>query len=162
MTATLFIMDRTSAYRKAYEEAQHFISCYSPPLSDIAKMSTVCSLVKSAVPEFVYVGFYLMARLEEREILEVGPYQGEVLACARIELTRGVCGKAAAEKQTQVVQDVTGCLNYIACDDKTQSEVVVPVIRDGNVIAVFDIDCGQKDFFTPEDVEWLTKFAELI
>lgn len=103
-----------------------------------------------------------MVRLEERDILEVGPYQGDVLACARIELSRGVCGKAAAEKQTQVVQDVRGCLNYIACDDKTVSEVVVPVIRDGNVIAVFDIDCGIKDFFTEQDVEWLTKFAELI
>ena len=105
-----------------------------------ARMATVSCLLAEAFPDrFYWTGFYIVDVACENELV-VGPYQG-TLGCLRIKFGKGVCGTAAATRQTQVVEDVHAVRNHIACDSKTNSEIVVPVVdRAGKLIAVLDVD----------------------
>ena len=103
----------------------------------IAAMATVACLVYERVPGVSFAGFY---RRVAPELLRVGPYQGP-LGCLEIPFTRGVCGAAARERTTQLVQDVHAFPGHLACDDRALSEIVVPVLdRQGEVVAVLDLD----------------------
>lgn len=122
-----------------------------------ARMATVSCLLSQAFPEsYFWTGFYIVDPERESELV-VGPYQG-TLGCLRIPFGRGVCGSAAAERVTQVVRDVHAISNHIACDSRSNSEIVVPVFdQEGTLIAVFDVDSTEKDTFDDVDQEWLER-----
>lgn len=120
----------------------------------ILKMATINCLLKTALPYYYWVGFYLVQDGQ----LVVGPYQG-TLGCLYIDFSRGVCGKAARERQTQVVaavHDLAQGAEHIACDPNSQSEIVVPVFdAAGTLIAVFDVDSTEKASFDETDQRYL-------
>jgi len=116
-----------------------------------ACMATVSCLLAEAFPDrFYWTGFYIVDDARENELV-VGPYQG-TLGCLRIKFGRGVCGTAAATLQTQLVEDVHAVQNHIACDSKTNSEIVVPVVDGtGKLIAVLDVDSTEFAAFDQID-----------
>ena len=121
-----------------------------------ARMATVASMLASSFDHYFWTGFYVVDPAKDRELV-VGPYQG-TLGCLRIAFGRGVCGTAAATGQTQIVDDVNAIPNHIACDARSQSEIVVPV-RDagGRLIAVFDVDSERRAAFDALDAQWLER-----
>lgn len=120
-----------------------------------ARMATVSCLLSGAFPEtYFWTGFYIVDPEKPAELV-VGPYQG-TLGCLRIPFGRGVCGTAAAERRTQIVEDVHAIANHIACDSRSQSEIVVPVTdAEGRLIAVFDVDSTELASFDSIDQLWL-------
>lgn len=107
---------------------------------------------------FFWVGFYLV----EQNELVLGPFQGDI-ACTRIQKGRGVCGSAWATEAVQVVPDVDAYPGHIACSSASRSEVVVPIVnKQGDVVAVLDVDSDQLDDFSPADVEGLTDIGRWI
>lgn len=139
----------------AYEEAILGINATLDGISNpITKMVTINSLLKTYLPYYFWVGFYLV----EDGRLIVGPYQG-TLGCIHIDFGRGVCGKAASERKTQIVKDVHALeqgTDHIACDPNSASEIVVPVIdKDGALIAVFDVDSTLTGSFDEVDQHFL-------
>jgi len=155
-------MPAKQTYDELYVEFQGFLRAYDPPLGMIAKMATLCTMVAKRIPSFTFVGFYLMQAMGSTQILEVGPYQGPVLACGRIVLGEGVCGQAVLRKTALNVPDVTLFPGYIACDDETLSELVIPLYHGGEVWGVLDIDARDLSFFQPSDEEGLSRLLTLL
>ena len=112
----------------------------------IASCANVASLLYYLLPEVNWVGFYLLKGKQ----LVLGPFQGKP-ACARINLGQGVCGAAARDKKTVIVQNVHAFPGHIACDAASNSEIVLPVFRNDRLIAVLDIDSPVPKRFTEED-----------
>ena len=123
----------------------------------VANMANVAALVWQLVPDLNWAGFY---RLLEGELV-LGPFCGKP-ACIRIPLGRGVCGTAAAEGRTQLVADVHAFPGHIACDAASRSELVVPVVRDGAVVAVIDLDSPLPARFDGDDQAGFERLAELV
>ena len=121
----------------------------------IARMATVVCLLRDTFGErYFWTGFYIVSR-DNPEELVVGPYQG-TLGCLRIAFGRGVCGLAAAERKTQIVEDVHAHPNHIACDSRSNSEIVVPVLTaERKLIAVLDVDSEEYAAFDKEDQQGL-------
>ena len=115
-----------------------------------ARMATVSNILHHAFAYFFWTGFYVVDPQKPDELV-VGPYQGS-LGCLRIPFGKGVCGAVASSGQTQIVDDVHAFPGHIACDARSESEIVVPV-RDGagRLIAVFDVDSDQKASFDKDD-----------
>jgi L-methionine (R)-S-oxide reductase len=119
-----------------------------------ARMATVAAMLAASFEHYFWTGFYVVDP-EKPDELVVGPYQG-TLGCLRIAFGRGVCGAAARTRQTQVVADVHAFPGHIACDSRSQSEIVVPVVdKEGHLIAVFDVDSEAKGAFDEVDKRWL-------
>lgn len=119
-----------------------------------ARMATVASMLADAFPGFIWTGFYVVDADKPQELV-VGPYQGK-LGCLRIPFGRGVCGAAARDRTTQVVEDVHAFPGHIACDTRSNSEIVVPVIdAAGELIGVLDIDSGDPGAFDAVDARAL-------
>lgn len=115
-----------------------------------ARMATVASMLANSFDHYFWTGFYVVDPARPDELV-VGPYQG-TLGCLRIAFGRGVCGAAAATRRTQLVEDVHAFPGHIACDSRSQSEIVVPVLdRDGRLIAVFDVDSDRPAAFDAVD-----------
>lgn len=125
--------------------------------SAIANLANASALLKHALPDTNWAGFYLFDGKE----LVLGPFQG-LPACIRIPLSRGVCGTAAAERRTLVVGDVHAFPGHIACDAASNSEIVVPLIKDDRLLGVLDIDSPLKDRFDDEERRFLERFAALV
>jgi len=123
----------------------------------IANMANISALIWQFVPELNWAGFYRMVGGE----LVLGPFQGKS-ACIRIPLTKGVCGAAARTGETQLVEDVHAFPGHIACDAASRSELVVPVKRDGAVIAVIDLDSPLPARFDAEDEKGIEALANLL
>lgn len=123
----------------------------------IANMANLAALLWEFVPGLNWAGFY---RLVEGQLV-LGPFIGRP-ACIRIPLGKGVCGTAAAAGATQLVEDVHAFPGHIACDAASESELVVPVLRDGKVIAVIDLDAPQKARFGEEDAAGIEQLAARI
>src|SRR5689334_9865181 len=122
---------------------------------DITAMATLASLVQHSFGH-LWTGFY---RVVAPGLLRVGPYQGTV-GCLEIAFGRGVCGTAAAERRTIVVQDVSRFPGHITCDARSKSEIVVPVFdRDSSLIAVFDVDSARRGAFDQQDADGLGLMA---
>jgi len=144
-----------TAKQQSYKEAVSAIDANLEGASNvILKMATINCILKTFMPYYYWVGFYMV----HNDRLEVGPYQG-TLGCLHIDFSKGVCGKAAREEQTQLVPDchvlVQGA-EHIACDPNSQSEIVVPVFgAQGQLIAVFDVDSTLKNSFDEIDQEFL-------
>ena len=115
-----------------------------------ARMATVASMLADAFDHFFWTGFYVVDPTKTDELV-VGPYQG-TLGCLRIAFGRGVCGTAASTRETQIVDDVHAFPGHIACDARSASEIVVPVVNAaGDLIAVFDIDATETSAFDAVD-----------
>jgi len=123
----------------------------------IANLSNASALLNQFLDQINWVGFYLY----KEEQLVLGPFQG-LPACVRIPLGKGVCGTAAKDKQTIVVPDVHQFPGHIACDAASQSEIVVPLIKDGQLIGVLDIDSPIKERFSEEDQAGLEHFTNAL
>lgn len=112
----------------------------------LANLANAAAEVFAWLPDLNWAGFYLMREGE----LVLGPFQGRP-ACVRIKVGRGVCGTAVSTRTTQVVPDVQAFPGHIACDVRSRSEIVVPVIVEGEVVAVLDLDSARLNTFGPED-----------
>ncbi len=112
----------------------------------IANAANLSALIYNALPDINWAGFYFL----EGETLIVGPFQGQP-ACVRIEIGKGVCGTAAATQTTQRVADVHAFEGHIACDPASRSEIVVPLVIDGHLIGVLDIDSPKPNRFDEAD-----------
>ncbi len=118
----------------------------------VARMATVSSMLHHAFDAFFWTGFYVVDPRKPEELM-VGPYQG-TLGCLRIPFGRGVCGVAAAERRTLIVEDVDTFPGHIACDSRSKSEIVTPVFDpSGRLIAVFDVDSDRPAAFDQTDAE---------
>ena len=122
----------------------------------IANMANVAAMLHETFG-FWWTGFY---RVEGQELV-LGPFQGP-MACTRIKKGRGVCGTAWAEAQTQVVPDVDQFPGHIACSSASRSEIVVPIFKEGEVIAVLDIDSAQLGTFDQTDRRYLEQVVKML
>ncbi len=120
----------------------------------VARMATVAAMLAQAFPQFLWTGFYVVDPASPRELV-VGPYQG-TLGCLRIGFGKGVCGAAAEQRRTQVVSDVDAFPGHIACDSRSRSEIVAPVLDGaGRLIAVLDVDSAELGAFDDADARGL-------
>jgi L-methionine (R)-S-oxide reductase len=122
----------------------------------IANAANTASLIFNTVPDLNWAGFYF---LKDGELV-LGPFQGKP-ACVRIPVGRGVCGTAVARQETLRVEDVNAFPDHIACDSASRSELVVPLIRDGAVLGVLDLDSPNPGRFTAADQAGLERVAAL-
>ncbi len=122
--------------------------------NNVARMATVSCLLSEAFESYFWTGFYMVDPNKDEELV-VGPYQG-TLGCLRIPFSRGVCGAAAKTGEIQIVEDVHAFPGHIACDARSQSEIVVPVYApDGSLFAVFDVDSTEVGSFDAVDAAGL-------
>ncbi len=145
--------DKQEQYAQLAAQAEALLAGETDRIANAANLS---ALVYHALPDLNWVGFYFHDGTE----LVVGPFQG-LPACVRIPLDKGVCGAAASTRQTQRVADVHDFPGHIACDAASRSELVVPLVRDGALIGVFDIDSPVPGRFGVEDQEGLETIAAL-
>lgn len=131
----------------------------------IAQMATTVSLLSQAFDDWFWTGFYIVDSVKKAKGIEelvVGPYSG-TLGCLRIAFGRGVCGAAAAMKTTQIVPDVHAFSDHIACDSRSNSEIVVPVFdAGGDLIAVFDSDSEQFGAYDEVDAAHLERLLAAV
>ncbi|PFL20870.1 GAF domain-containing protein [Bacillus cereus] len=123
----------------------------------VANLSNASALLNQFLDRVNWVGFYVT----EGNQLVLGPFQG-MPACVRIPFGRGVCGAAAETKTTQLVADVHQFPGHIACDSASNSEIVVPIVKEGTVVGVLDIDSPEKNRFDEVDQRYLEKFVETL
>ena len=145
---------KPEAYRQLHEAADA-LTAGEPDA--VANMANIAALLWDFLPDVNWTGFYRMVEGE----LVLGPFMGRP-ACIRIPLGKGVCGVAAADAATQLVEDVHAFPGHIACDSVTNSELVVPVLRGGDVVAVIDLDSPSKARFDEEDRAGIERLAEII
>ncbi|WP_376692297.1 GAF domain-containing protein [Wenzhouxiangella sp. EGI_FJ10409] len=140
-------------YDELAQQAEGLLSGQKHRIANAANLS---ALIFDALPEINWAGFYFL----EGDELIVGPFQGKP-ACVRIAMGQGVCGTAAATRATQRVEDVHAFDGHIACDPESRSEVVVPLIIDGQVIGVLDIDSPRRGRFDENDQRGLERLAAI-
>lgn len=142
-------------YQRIYHQLQELLTKTE---NKIARMATTAALLQAKMPHFFWTGFYM---LTEGELI-VGPYQGP-LACQVLEKKKGVCWAVIKGKKTIVVPDVHKFPGHIACDSRSNSEIVVPLFDDQNTPwAVLDVDSRRFHAFSKVDKEWLEKIVKLI
>ncbi len=144
----------TSLYRDLASALQGLVSGEPDP---VANMANASALIFETLPNVNWVGFYRNLHGE----LVLGPFQGRP-ACIRIKFGDGVCGVAAQTQQVQRVEDVNAFPGHIACDSASASEIVVPLIRDGELLGVLDIDAPHKGRFTEEDEAGCVRLGEIL
>jgi L-methionine (R)-S-oxide reductase len=146
--------DTPTMYRDLASALEGLVSGEPDP---IANMANAAALIWETLPDLNWAGFYRNVADE----LVVGPFQGRP-ACIRIAFGSGVCGAAAATRQVQRVDDVNAFPGHIACDSASASELVVPIVSDGRLIAVLDIDSPKTGRFTAEDEAGCLGLAEIL
>lgn len=147
-------MDKLERYQLLLKQAQ---SLLEDEHDLIANMSNISALLFNNLPDVSYAGFY---RYQNNELI-LGPFQGPV-ACMHIAIGKGVCGTAAKARETQIVPDVHKFAGHIACDAATNSEIVIPIMKNEVLIAVLDLDSTNFSRFDDIDSEYLTKIANCI
>jgi L-methionine (R)-S-oxide reductase len=156
--AEAFAPDRLSADKatRYAEVAQQIAAVLDGEGDRTGRMATVAAMLKQAFAHFFWAGFYVVDPDNPQELV-VGPYQG-TLGCLRIAFGRGVCGAAALSRRTQIVEDVHAFPGHIACDARSLSEIVVPVLDGlGRLIAVFDVDAIELAAFDQTDADGLER-----
>jgi len=145
--------DKEASYQTALGQLEALLEGET---DTIAIMASISCILKAHLPTYYWSGFYI----HKNGALIVGPYQGTV-GCLHIAMWRGVCGTAAAERRTQVVEDVHAFPDHIACDAATKSEIVVPIFNSWNqLIGVFDVDSTFPGAFDAIDQTYLERMAE--
>jgi GAF domain-containing protein len=133
---------------KLYERLEAQVRALLDGESDfVANAGNFAALIYEELPDVSWAGFYLATPSGE---LVLGPFNGRP-ACTRIPPGRGVCGAAVTKRETLVVDDVEAFADHIACDSASRSEIVVPILRDGELFGVFDVDSPVKARFTADD-----------
>lgn len=146
-------LNKTQQYAELIPQLKALTESESNTVANLANISAALRQTFG----FFWVGFYLV----DGESLVLGPFQGDI-ACTRIGPGRGVCGTAWQTHQTQWVPDVDAFPGHIACSSLSRSEVVVPIIKDGTVLAVLDVDSEKLDDFEQADVDGLEQIAHLV
>lgn len=141
---------------KLIKAVRNLVSNEVPLVSNLANLSKV---LYDNFPNTCWCGFYLCN--EEKEEMYLGPFQGPV-ACTKIPFSKGVCGAAVREHKTQLVPDVHQFKDHIACYSLTNSEIVVPIAKNGKVYAVIDLDSTLYNNYNEEDVTSLEEIAKII
>ena len=153
-----FSIDTNAPKSEMYRELVKSADALTRGESDgVANMSNIAALLWAFLPDVNWTGFY---RVVDGELV-LGPFQGKA-ACIRIPFGRGVCGAAAQTGETQLVEDVHAFPGHIACDANSASELVVPVTRDGQVIAVVDLDSPSRGRFDQDDVLGIQSLVAVI
>ena len=145
--------DKSAGYERLATQLRGLLAGEADP---IANAANTAALIFDALPEVSWAGFYFLRGSE----LIVGPFQGKP-ACVRIALGHGVCGTAAARRETILVPDVNAFPGHIACDSASQSEVVVPLVAAGRLIGVLDLDSARLARFDELDARGLERLAGL-
>lgn len=144
-------MEKLEIYK---ETAQQIAAVNEGEGNELARLSTAVCLLHHAFDDFFWTGFYMVDPLKPDELI-VGPYQG-TLGCLRIPFGNGVCGASALRKETLIIKDVHEFPGHIACDSRSNSEIVVPVLRkDGSLAAVLDVDSEKLGTFDEVDKQAL-------
>jgi len=138
------------------EVAQQLTGLLAGERDMIANAANMASLIFMSLPDLNWAGFYFL----QGDTLVLGPFQGKP-ACVRIVVGQGVCGTAAAERKTQRVKDVNDFPGHIACDSASRSELVVPLIHDGRVIGVLDLDSPMPARFAQVDQDGIERLAQI-
>ena len=125
--------------------------------NELANLSIASALLKMNFPRTVFAGFYLYDGNE----LILGPFQGGV-SCVRIPLGKGVCGESAASRQTVIVGDVKTYPNYISCDSKALSEIVLPMVKNSHLLGDLDLDSSVLDDYDEIDQKYLEEFVSIL
>ena len=146
--------DTATLYRDLASALESLVDGEPDP---VANMANAAALIWETLPDLNWAGFYRNVGGE----LVVGPFQGRP-ACIRIKFGEGVCGAAAATLEVQRIDDVHAFPGHIACDAASNSEIVVPIVRDGKLIAVLDLDSPQPARFDDEDLEGCAELARLL
>jgi GAF domain-containing protein len=146
---------RAARYERIAVQLQELIEGRSPSL--VAAMATISAVLHAKMPHHSWTGFYFVAGDDE---LRIGPYQGPV-AC-QILKGRGVCLHAVRTKAAVVVPDVHAFPGHVPCDPRSRSEIVVPVVKDGRVVAVLDVDSNELAQFSDADVAPLERIVALL
>jgi GAF domain-containing protein len=155
-SAQQYSTDRNEAYSLLCKQLSALLEGET---SSIANLANASALLNQFLDRVNWVGFYTFE--EESNQLVLGPFQG-LPACVRIPLGRGVCGTSAQNQETLVVKDVHEFPGHIACDAASQSEIVVPLVKDGKLLGVLDIDSPEKERFDEIDRENLEKFSSIL
>ena len=146
--------DTSAMYQELASALEALVAGESDP---IANMANAAALIWETLPELNWAGFYRNVGGE----LMLGPFQGRP-ACIRIPFGRGVCGVAAETLEVQRIDDVHAFDGHIACDSASESELVVPIVRDGQLLAVLDLDSPSKGRFTAEDEAGARRLGDIL
>lgn len=145
--------DPREAYRELAQQLEGLLAGERDAIANAANMS---ALIFTSLPDLNWAGFYFL----RGDTLVLGPFQGQP-ACVRIAMGKGVCGTAAEKRQTLRVEDVDAFPGHIACDSASRSELVVPLMRDGDVIGVLDIDSPRRARFDAIDQAGIERLAAI-
>ncbi|WP_424684895.1 GAF domain-containing protein [Enterococcus sp.] len=145
---------KKAAYELLLLQQKGLLEAESSWLANLANSS---ALLNETLKETVFAGYYLF----DGEELILGPFQGRV-SCTRIKLGKGVCGESAATQQTLIVPNVKEHANYISCDGAAMSEIVVPMVKAGELVGVLDIDAGVFDMYDEVDQQFLEEYVQLL
>lgn len=146
-------MTKTHPYELLLQQLESILSMETDPVANMANMAAVLFY---GLTELNWVGFYIV----RDEQLVLGPFQGKP-ACVRIAWGKGVCGRAAQTQQTQRVEDVHQFAGHIACDSASQSELVVPILKEGRVWGVLDVDSPRVGRFSPQEQAFFEQAVSL-
>jgi GAF domain-containing protein len=142
-------------YKRIYDQLRELVLKTE---NKIARMATIAAILHHKMAQFFWTGFYILIDGE----LIIGPYQGP-LACQTLEKEKGVCWTGVTSKKTIIVPDVHKFPGHVACDSRSNSEIVVPLIdKENDVWGVLDVDSRKFDAFSELDKEWLEKIVKLI
>ena len=147
-------MNKTETYTTLLQQAQALLE---PRFGQISNTANLAALLYRALPDINWAGFYFL----DGDMLRLGPFQGKP-ACTEIPVGRGVCGTAVREGKTLIVPDVNAFAGHIACDSASKSEIVVPLMREGKVWGVLDIDAPVLNRFDETDAQFLQKITALL
>lgn len=145
---------KEARYLRIYEQLKGLLTKTD---FDISRMATIAALLHHKMDYFFWTGFYLLV---DDELL-VGPYQGS-LACQKLEKNTGVCWAGINQMKTIIVPDVHQFPGHIACDSRSNSEIVVPIYKNNKVVGVLDVDSNKFNSFDEIDAKWLEKICKLI
>ena len=148
-------MDRAEQYATVAAQLESLATDSPGPTS---LMASTAALLNDTFDHYFWVGFYLP---DDDGSLIVGPYQGP-LACERLAAGRGVCGACFTRRETILVPDVHAVEDHIACDARSQSEIVVPIVRDEHFLAVLDVDSATRNAFNDDDRAGLEQVARIL
>ena len=142
-------------YKRIYDQLRELVLKTE---NKIARMATIAAILHHKMAQFFWTGFYILIDGE----LIIGPYQGP-LACQILEKEKGVCWTGVTSKKTIIVPDVHKFPGHVACDSRSNSEIVVPLIdKENHVWGVLDVDSRKIDAFSESDKDWLEKIVKLI
>lgn len=142
-------------YSKVLTAVETAVAAHDDPT---AAMEAVVGILKDRVPDYTWVGIYLV----DGDELVLGPYRGKPSPHTRITFGRGICGAAATERATIIVDDVNEDPRYLACSIETKSEIVVPIMNGDDILGEIDIDSDRRAAFTAADAELLEQVAHLL